>query len=173
MEDVGATEEQWDNTPETIKEKRGEFLYVLIVLTWVSNFSAGTSAIFMLLMGKEGLEKQLVLMDKAKTAESKMPFIENMMNDALAVLDITMMNFTQINLMNLLVGLTGAFAAFLMYKLKKVGFLLYLVYCAMEIAVVYYFFGNLSSIVLSMIITGFFSILFIIMYSVNVKRMTE
>jgi len=173
MEDVGSELEQWDNSPETMKEKRGEFLYVLIVLTWVSNFSTGSSALFMLLIGKGGLEKQLDIINSGASKETGLSFIDNMMNDAISILEITMMNFNLINLMNLLVVAIGALAAFLMYKLKKTGFYLYLVYCAMELTVVYYFFGDLSSIVLSMVLSGFFSILFVIMYSVNLKRLTE
>ncbi len=102
-----------------------------------------------------------------------MAFLDNMVQDSISILEITVMNFTQINLMNLLVVLTGALGVYLMFKLKKFGFFIYLLYCAAELYTAYHFFGDLTVMVFSMALTGLISLVFVILYAVNLKRMTE
>ena len=175
MEDVGSAEEQWDNSPaETPKEKRGSFLTMITTLSWISQGMAASSALMMLLRGRDSLEEQVGVMNELVSKEmSGMPFLDNILLDTISLLEITIMNFTQINLVNLLVVATGAFGVLLMFKLKKIGFLIYLLYCCAELYAAYYFFGDLSVMVMSMAITGLISVVFIILYAVNLKRMTE
>ena len=65
MEDVGSSEEQWDNKPvETQKERRGNFLTTVCTLSWVSQGMAASSALMMLLRGRGNLEEQVSVMNK-------------------------------------------------------------------------------------------------------------
>ena len=141
MEDVGATEEQWDNSPElTVKEKRGEFLSIVTALSWISQGMATSSALMMLLLGRENLEKQVDVISKSVAkGGSGNSFLDNALADTISLLEITIMNFTQINLVNVLVAATGALGVLMMYKLNKIGFLIYLIYCCAELFVIYYF----------------------------------
>lgn len=175
MEDVGSAEEQWDNSPvETPKEKRGNFLTTICTLSWVSQAMAGSSALLMLFQGRGNLEEQLTMMNKLVDKEQTgVEFLDSMLADSVKIMELTIMNFVQLNLMNLLVVSTGALAVYLMFKLKKAGFFVYILYCIAELYVVYHFFGDLGVMVMSMAVTGIASIVFIILYAVNLKRMTE
>lgn len=175
MEDIGSAEEQWDNTPpQTVKEKRGNFLTTVSTLSWVSQAMTASSALMMLVRGRGSLEEQVGLMNKlTETEMSGIAFFDNMIIDSISLLEITIMNFTQINLTNLLVVMTGALGVLMMFKLKKIGFFIYLIYCCSEIYAAYYFFGDLRVMMMSIAFSGLISVVFIILYAVNLKRMTE
>ena len=174
MNDVGSSEEQWDDSPKSMKEKRGSFLMMIIMLSWISQGMAASGTLFMLLGGRQNLVDQIELMNKV-ISEGRIgnEFLTSLVDGTIGILEITIINFTQINLTNLLVLLIGSFSVLLMYRLKKIGFLLYLVYCISELYVYNYFYGELSATIISLFSTGLISLVFIIMYSVNLKRMTE
>jgi hypothetical protein len=173
MNEVGNSTEQWDNPPETMKQKRGEFLFTIIALSWISQGSAAASTLFTMLSGRGQLEKTNELLSKASSQEAEAEWVNTMISTGKGFIDVFLDNFYNISLLNLLVVMTGAFGVYLMYKLKKIGFVFYIAYCAMELGVLQYYFGHLSMTIFSLLSTGLVSVLFIILYSVNLKRMTE
>ena len=173
MNNLGSSKEQWDTPQETMKQKRGEFLFAIIVLSWFSQGSAFISTLFTLSNGRAKLEESANLINEAQNVEMPFEWLDTALEAGLPYITVLIENFYRINLMNLLVVVTGAFGVFLMYKLKKIGFVFYILYCALELGVVQYYFGHISTTIFSLFTTGLVSALFIILYGVNLKRMTE
>ena len=173
MNDIGSAEDQWDNSQETMKQKRGEFLFTVIALSWISQGTAIVSTFFTFINGKTKLEESVSLLEDVSKKETPFEWLDTAIDAGLPYLTILIDNFYRINLMNLLVILTGALGVFLMYKLKKIGFLFYILYCILELGVIQYYFGHISTTIFSLFTTGLVSALFLILYGVNLKRMTE
>lgn len=159
----------------SIKDKRGSFLFNISILSWFSQGSSLLGAIVILAKGKSSFSEQLKPLDDLNVENMSIdnPFVKTLMLDSLAMVNTFMDNFYQIYFANILIVVIGALAVYLMFSLRKIGFLLYIIYCASELFVLYNYFGNSLPIKISMMTTGFISCIFIILYAVNLKRMTK
>jgi hypothetical protein len=142
-------------------------------LSWVNQGIAIVSTFFTFINGKSKLEESASLLEGVTDKETPFEWISTAIDASLPYFIALKENFYAINLINLLVVLMGALGVFLMYKLKKKGFVFYIIYCITELGVIQYYFGHISTTIFSLFTTGFVSTLFIILYGVNLKRMTE
>ncbi|HIP36219.1 MAG TPA: hypothetical protein EYG85_05140 [Crocinitomix sp.] len=165
------TETEITPTP-TLKEQRGSFLSVLCALTWVSTGLNAFTAIISLAGGKAKVQNTIVESEE---------LLENTDNEIMyGVLEATIKQnyvilevFYPFYLSTLIFAALGAYAAYLMYNLKKTGFYIYIAYSVLFSLHPYFFMNNIAYIELGVIFAFAISLLFIILYAVNLKRMTN
>jgi len=172
MDEIGSVDEQWENEPElTVKQRRGEFLFILCVLSWASQFSTLTSSLMMIFNGEKMFQDQAIMMSELEGKSSGSEFLDGMLETSMELMDVMASNIMEISLLNMGVVLLGALGVYLMYSLKKAGFIIYLIYCFAELYVINRFFGELSTSIFMIGSTALFSVVFIVLYGVNLKRM--
>ena len=128
MENNEILENQWDNVPENIKDKRGTFLLVLCILSWAYIGFAIVSTSITYFSGTEQLEKQMSVTVEVFEQETGNPFLESIKEDAEAVLLDTIKYFKEVQIGTIASLFFGAMSIFLMFSLKKIGFYFYVVY---------------------------------------------
>jgi hypothetical protein len=173
MENQEILEEQWDNTPETMKEKRGTFLLILCILSWIGIGISMISELVTILRGTAAVEKQI---NDTSIAIDQIPDnnpMSSMLDGTQEMMIKTLENFYEIHIGTVISLLIGLLGVYLMYSLKKAGFYLYLVYCIAGLLIMPMFLGTNWVVLASLILGGVFSVGFVIMYGVNLKRMTE
>ena len=172
---------------QTIKsspKKRPVFLIVLLVLTSLSLLTTLFTGVFPLATGPmndEQLQKEELNMAKSKSEMNKL-FDDEEMKQALS--DGLDLGFTKITFIHkkafwiyhflqfIAFGL-GAAAVYFMFRLKKIGFHLYIIYCLISAAQVYLVFPK-ELIVTSEFVTGFLvSGVFVLLYAMNLKHFKE
>lgn len=158
----------------TLKEKRGKTLPVLVVLSfvWIA-FSFGSLMLQMYNgpLSDEELEQQEYEILQAYD-ENSPEFVNNMLEESIATLEIVQENFwmiTGISVLNLAIGFFGVF---LMLKLKKVGYYIYIAYSIIPVIMTFALFSQFKTSMIGMAIAGVFSVLFLILYGVQLKRMS-
>jgi len=161
---------QFNESNQTLKEKRGTFLLVLCILTWINSGLGISGVASTLSKGEDLMSLQIELIE---STESGNEFFDKILASSVETLVVTLENFQIYHIGSVLVFLVGILSAYLMFKLKKIGFFLYVLYCFGGLAFYYSIFGETSSAMLTMMLTGVMSIVFIILYGVNLKRMTE
>ena len=164
-----------DMTNESIKERRGTFLNVLCILSWVWIGFMVLSTLFTYMGGTEKIEESLYLIEEssASMSSNSNAWAEMMIGDSIEISKRTLANFTTLNFVTIIMYLIGGFSVFLMFQLKKTGYFIYVFYSLALPSIGLYFLGTDLSIVLASALFGYvISIAFIIMYGVNLKRMT-
>ena len=178
MTEENLTTNNWDNNDnqddfQSMKEKRGPFLLTLCILSWIMIGFSLISTLFTYLGGVEKLEDSVSIMeDQMSEISQASSFGGAMMESALEMLEKTIENFSAINISTMLALLIGGLGVYMMFNLKKMGFGLYVLYCIAIPAVSIAFLGSSQAVMMSIGINAFISIAFIIMYGVNLKRMT-
>lgn len=167
-------DENLDQTPKSMKEKRGSFLLVLCILSFITIGFGAISVLTNYLRGPESLIESLEAFD---IVEEENVFGDGILSDVMSgskeVIEKTIENFYEIQMYSLVCYLIGFLGVFMMFKLKKTGFALYVMYNIGLIAIQFIFLGNGPLILMSSIFGIIFSLAFIIMYAVNLNRMTE
>lgn len=143
-------------------------LNVLTILTFIWSGLMTLMSIYNLLTlerQREQFEQSMAILDESNP-ELANGFVGGMMESArLAVENAPVLNST-----SLIVALLCIFAAYMMRNLKRNGYFLYVAACLIEIIVPIAIIGG--GIVSGMILAGsIFSILFIILYGVNLKHL--
>ncbi len=158
---------------EEQKPKRSTFLTVLCILTFIgSTYSVVTNSITLADPAKAAAEarKGSQQMNQSPDASpQEKAIIENMAKSIEAA-------FTPEKIRNssagtVLAGLLCLAGAFLMWRLNKKGFWLYVAGTVIGIALPFALFGNNLIGILATVIVGFVGIVFCIMYAVNLKQM--
>lgn len=160
-----------DETNKSMKERRGSFLNVICILSWVWIGLMLFSTLFTYMNGTDSLEQSLIIMEEA-SEQANNAFVESMMGGSVEMLNNQLENFTVINLSTILFLLIGGLAVYLMFNLKRNGFFLYILYCIAGPVITVMFLGTSQPAVWGLTLDIFVSIGFIIMYAVNLKRMT-
>ena len=173
MSDQNLESDLWnDETNMTMKERRGPFLTTLCILSWVGIGLGLMSTLFSYMKGADATAVDLAKLENMDNMGASNPLAESFLGGSLDMLRKTVENFEAINLSTMFVLLLGGLSIFMMYNLKKMGFVIYLVYCIGAPAISLYFLGDSQMLLTTVGIGIFFSIAFVIMYGVNVKRMT-
>jgi|GEM_PF-1358135 len=175
MENMQTTGNQWGNSdsPESMKEKRGSFLLVISILSWVFiGFSIFSTAIGYF-NGVEKLQTQIDLSIDQMDTDTGNAFADNLIAEAIEVLEKTITHFESIQLVTMVSLLIGALSVYLMFQLKKMGYLLYIVYTMLYSSISFYFLGSSMVVWLGQGLYLFIGIVFLILYGVNLKRMTK
>ena len=159
-------------TPQ--KGKRPTFLTVLCILTYISTGLAVISGFFGLLAGKPSeqiIEDQqlryISMVDDLKTAD-QLEFAETI--DLLGKMEIERLSNYPLNpILLLIAGLLGLTGALLMWRGKKIGFHLYIVYSIFSIASIYLLSSSENITSFYIIVNFLFAGLFVFLYSRNLK----
>lgn len=148
---------------ETEEQKRPQFLTVLCILTYIG---VGLGVIFSIL-GWWIINKMMPAMEGMEGMESYSE-MEGMMSEATLAaikwIDVT----TVVSIAGCLLCLLGALQ---MWKLKKVGFYIYLVGELGPVIISAILLGSVAFSEWSMIVGAVIALLFVILYALNLKHM--
>jgi hypothetical protein len=158
---------------QQMKDKRGKTLPVLCVLSYISIGYTTVTALMSFVRGPLTVTE----LDEAKLAalsgiEDGTPqFLIDFIMDSLDYALIANEKMSMINTTSLLVSLVGFFGVYMMFKLKKSGYYMYILYSILPIVLQLTIFpGNMLAKGIAFFI-GLFSVLFVILYGVQLKRM--
>lgn len=171
------SEENFDNSfYDSIekKEERPTFLTVLIVLTWLSvgmTILGSLSSIGNSGDASEQIEKSLEALEDIPTDD---PYVLELMRDYKLFIETSINNMIPIQFSNLILYLIEGFAALLMFNLKRIGFWIYAICQIGFLAVIMNFYPAENAITtFSITSTAIFSIIFCILYGVNLKHLKK
>jgi len=179
MENTGNNEileNDWENEKaESMSEKRGSFLLVLCILSWCFigySLFAGLISVF---NGDAALQEAISKIDVSNGLEqsSGNPLADSMLSGMAEMLGNLIEHFYHIQYANFAGFMIGALGVYLMFSLKKIGFVLYAIYTIAIPSISLYFLGTSMLVWLSVGLSGFIGIVFLILYGVNLKRMTN
>jgi len=166
--------DELDNIGQDDKSKRGKTLPVLCILSWVMIGLTVLGVSFSIIRGPyseaEMLEQKLAVMTSVN--EDMPEFFNEMMLNSLTILERTNEQFYLMNSLNVISVLVGFFAVLFMYRLKRMGYWLYILYSAIPICISIYFFGDIKSTMTMLMYSSVFTLTFIILYGVQLKRMS-
>lgn len=95
-----------------------------------------------------------------------------MMDSAMEITEKAAENAKPIGISGIVLSLLSLFGVWQMWNLKKSGFWLYLLASVVGLALPVYFLGGSMVAIASVGVVGFFSLVFIILYAVNLKYMS-
>jgi hypothetical protein len=165
------TEEQLESI-QSIKERRGSFLTVLCVLSWISAGGTFLSSITSLISGKQGIQNQIIdIEEQLDTVDNS--FMYDLLEMTKKQLYLTLENFYPIYLSSFILSALGIYSVYLMFNLKKQGFNLYVTYALIAPIVSYYFVYDIPYSVYGLVFSLVLSVAFILMYRKNLNLMTN
>jgi hypothetical protein len=158
---------------ETIKEQRGKTLPVLCILSWIS---LGFIAIFSIISVFSGPKSEEQLMEEkiellSSLDENAPPEVKMMYEDVIRISKTKNDYHWHFVVLDLVYLTIGFFAVLMMWRLRKTGFYLYLVYSLIPFISAFIIMDGPYLIAWSFLI-GIFTLLFIILYTVQLKRMS-
>ena len=161
-----------NNQNQSLKERRGTFLTVLCILSWISSGGTFLSSISTLVNGKEGIQNQIIKAEEEiELADNG--FLYDLLDASIKQLYLTLENFYGIYSTSLIISALGIYSVYLMFNLKRVGFNLYVFYALIGPLVSYYFVKDVPYSFYGTILVLVFSLAFILMYKSNLNRMTN
>lgn len=176
MNENNFEEADWNtnNEPQSMSERRGPFLLVLTILSWISIGYNAITLLYSLIKGVGDLQNSATQISTIfNNQNSDIPILEDIKFQMEDMLMKSVENYYAIQLSTLVNLLIGAFAVYLMFNLKKTGYYLYILYTIVPSLISFYFFGFNFLIAITVAINLIFGIIFIILYGINAKRMTE
>lgn len=156
-----------------MEKKRTNGLIVLCVLSWLYIGIEFTSVLIGLSTGPltdEQIREEKLEILAGQTPET-IEMMGGMIEEMVALLEVTQEHHYLINGLNAVAGIVGFFGVFMMFKLRKFGYHLYIVYCILEIGVSSYFFSQFSIGIAGAIFLTVFSGLFVLLYGLQLKYM--
>ena len=158
----------------TDKLDRPVFLTVLCILTFIGSGYSALSALISLLtepLVEQSMAQMEEVMLELDAASADVPWLENFLFAYIDVMENMMDHYVEMNLTSFLgyaLALTGAI---FMFKLKNIGFHMYLASQLLLTMVPLIFMGfNIVGFVTAAV-GGFFNILFVILYGLNLKHL--
>lgn len=166
-----------NNQFEDEKPKRPTFLVVLAVLSYISIGIGSLGVLFSLIGGpssQDEMEQQ-----EAQLYESIEVMSDAGMDDFVNIIETSSQQakyinnevFYSFNILNLITLILGFLGVFLMMKLKKVGFHLYVAYSLLPVIIMYAMIPMNLIISASIIISVILSAIFCVLYGLNLKHM--
>jgi len=158
------------------EQKRPVFLLVLCILTFINTGFSFLTGIFQLISGPISSEKLLdakveFAQQASQLKEVGMESFVGLIEKIEKITEASNKHHYLLYLTSIIIVLLGAYGAFLMLKGKKLGFHIYIIYCLLA-AFQLYLFVSAQYIPTFLTITGLlFSILWIFLYSRNLKWM--
>jgi len=133
-----------EDQPHSFSTKPPKGLMVLLVLTWVNTLFSIISTLFTLIFVRpkpEDLAKDKMEMAKSIIELKKLGLdsVVELLERIQAMTDALHPYFIELNVVNLLVLIVGAFSALLMYRRNILGFHLYIVYNLASVGSIYLF----------------------------------
>jgi hypothetical protein len=170
MENNQSVNTEFDVDNQTINERRGTFLLVLCVLSWIATGFGLFGVVSSFFGGEAGFEQQIAMLEESSTG---VQFLDTAIESSIQTFEITLENFQLYHIGNTFILLTGIFSVFLMFNLKKIGYYLYIVYVIASILFYNMVFSELPTSLMTIIMMSFVSLVFVILYGVNLKRMNS
>jgi hypothetical protein len=163
-------EENLDLEYTTKTKERPTFISVLCILSWIYVAITVLSSLNGSLTSQEEVEAQLEV-SRAQIEESPMASNE-MMQEIMDFSEDSLENAKTMNLMTLVLMLVEGLAVFMMFKLNKIGFWIYLATNLILIIGTAYMvpWPNIMS-TMTIGFTGLITAVFLILYGVNLKHM--
>ncbi|MFT4603208.1 MAG: hypothetical protein ACI857_003396 [Arenicella sp.] len=159
-----------------VEEKRGQTLKVLCILSWVW---IGITVIMLLFSAVSGKKTDSQMMEERLEIMNAIPdgpgaeMSVSMYEDILRMSEKSNEYFYELMGLNFLVILLGFTSVFMMFKLKKVGYYIYVLYSILPILVVGWSIGFSGFMaILTIGFSAIISITFLILYGNQLKRMS-
>ena len=164
-----------ENPFETNQLKRPTFLTVLCILTFIGSGWGVLSQLFSLLFTNlvdvSAQTEQLNSMMDNMESGAGTSFLSGILSSSQEVMQATMMHAKSIAVISLVLSLLSLCGAILMFSLRRIGFYIYTVAQLLLLFVVPYFAGFSMIVVMGMLFSALFTVVFIILYALNLKAM--
>lgn len=161
-------ENPFDNRPE-----RPTFITVLCILTFIGSGWASMSnmvSAFTFNIGNTQMQIEQIS-DAAENLDENTTFMSGFLNSSIEMLKTTAEHGKEIAIISLILSLFSLVGAILMFNLRKLGFYIYTAAQLLTLIVVPCYSGFSPLIVVGIISSAIPSIIFIILYAVNLKHM--
>ena len=163
-----------ENPFETEKAVRPTFLTVLCILTFIGSGWGTVSNLFSLIaFSAEAIVAQIQQITTMTATEGSPSWLSSIVGSSIEVLQTSIKHGTAIYSLLTLFSLMSLGGAILMFRLKKIGFYLYAVAQIAQLFVLPMYSGWNVVVMASMIASGIFAVLFIILYGVNLGKMNN
>lgn len=159
------------------KLQRPTFLLVLCILTFIGSgwgtlsnlFSVFTAGLTDSSMQMEHYSSLLNGMDQ----ETGSAVLSDILSSTMASLQATFVHAREIAVVSLVLSVISLLGAILMFQLRRIGFYLYTAVQILALFVLPYFAGFSMYVLVVMFFSGLISLIFIILYAVNLKYMSR
>ena len=151
---------------------RPTFLTVLCILTFIGSGWGLINNLFQLaIFTPERLVAQIQQITTMAGAEAQPSWVSSLMTSSLEVLQTTIMHGKAIYSLAALCSAVSLIGAFIMYKLKRNGFYLYVIAQIGQWFILPVYSGWNSVVLISMAMSGFWALVFIILYALNYSKL--
>lgn len=165
-----------ENEEFETQEKRPGFLKVLCILSFIvigiSLFFTLIAIVFGPSSEEQLLEQKVMLMSTSnQVSELGADWLAKLYSDAAHVMEATNKQFYFATLTSFIILVTGGLGVIFMWKGKRIGFHMYIIYCLLGAVQSYLFVDPKYISPIMVALSLFFSALFVFMYSRNLKWM--
>lgn len=156
---------------------RPTFLLVICILTFIGSGWSVLSNLFSLFTagmmdGSLQMEQYSNMMENIEGSASS-SFLTGFLNSSMEVLQATAAHAREIAVMQLVLSVISLLGAIMMLQLRRFGFYLYTAVQILALFVLPYFAGFSTLVVIGMLWSAFISLIFIILYAVNLRYMVK
>lgn len=156
---------------------RPTFLLVICILTFIGSGWSVLSNLFSIFTS--GMMDSSLQMEQYSnmmgniegTASSS--FLTGFLNSSMEVLQATAAHAREIAVMQLVLSVISLLGGIMMFQLRRFGFYLYTAAQILALFVLPYFAGFSTLVVIGMLWSAFISLIFIILYAVNLRYMVK
>lgn len=156
---------------------RPTFLLVICILTFIGSAWSVLSNLFSIFTSgmmdsSLQMEQYSNMMGNIEGSASS-SFLTGFLNSSMEVLQATAAHAREIAVMQLVLSVISLLGAIMMFQLRRFGFYLYTAAQILALFVLPYFAGFSTLVVIGMLWSAFISLIFIILYAVNLRYMVK
>lgn len=156
---------------------RPTFLLVICILTFIGSGWSVLSNLFSIFTSgmmdsSLQMEQYSNMMGNIEGSGSS-SFLTGFLNSSMEVLQATAAHAREIAVMQLVLSVISLLGAIMMFQLRRFGFYLYTAAQILALFVLPYFAGFSTLVVIGMLWSAFISLIFIILYAVNLRYMVK
>lgn len=156
---------------------RPTFLLVICILTFIGSGWSVLSNLFSIFTSgmmdsSLQMEQYSNMMGNIEGSASS-SFLTGFLNSSMEVLQATAAHAREIAVMQLVLSVISLLGAIMMFQLRRFGFFLYTAAQILALFVLPYFAGFSTLVVIGMLWSAFISLIFIILYAVNLRYMVK
>lgn len=155
------------------KPKRPTFITVLCILTFIGSGWGTISnliSIFTYNIGNTQIQIEQIA-NATENLDENATFMSGFLNSSIEVMKATAQHGKEIAIISLILSLLSLIGAILMFNLRRLGFYFYVAAQCLMLFVMPYFVGFSPLILINIISSSVPTIVFIILYAVNLKHM--
>lgn len=156
---------------------RPTFLLVICILTFIGSGWSVLSNLFSIFTS--GMTDSSLQMEQYSNmmgnieGSASSSFLTGFLNSSMEVLQATAAHAREIAVMQLVLSVISLLGAIMMFQLRRFGFYLYTAAQILALFVLPYFAGFSTLVVIGMLWSAFISLIFIILYAVNLRYMVK